>query len=144
VPCCSVLTSLAPHTLHNTSEHHHKILILLFNMSYISHILMCTHIYTRLPLLLSLPQSVSHIKNAETTKCEHAGKVFSLSLLCEGKKAPLFIDCGKTRNQSDWFGALKQAAVTHEVQRKRAAVHLEVCSVGHWITLCCYMLHDTC
>jgi hypothetical protein len=86
-------------------------------------------------------QNVTFIQNAEITKCEHAGKVFSLSLLCEGvgagasgdkkgkkkkKTAPVLVDCGQLKNQNDWCDALNEAAVWHETQARRAAVHLEV------------------
>jgi len=70
-------------------------------------------------------KAVHHIKNSTTKKCEHHGKPHSLSLLCEGKKAPIFIDCGKAKNQDEWHGALVKAGRSHEVANKRVAMMKE-------------------
>lgn len=70
-------------------------------------------------------KGVLHIKNSTARKCEHQGKPHSLSLLCEGKKAPIYFDCGKAKNQDEWHAALVKGAKSHEVANRRALTMIE-------------------
>jgi hypothetical protein len=103
------LTTSPPHYLTHLLTH------------YLTHLLTYSLTHSLTHSLTPNKQAVHQIKNAKILKCEHQGKPYSLSLYCEGKKAPLYIDCGKEKNRSEWSDALVKAAVSHEMMERRAA-----------------------
>ena len=73
---------------------------------FVSHLLLSAYLLVWSGLVCPSEQGVLFVRNCEVSKCEHAGKAFSLSLLLDGKKTPVYADCGKGDNQADWVRAL--------------------------------------